>query len=286
MLRQSVFILLAGVLCATPLLAQIDVAPEPITVTTASDRDEGDSLQGWLASDRANDLNLDGVVDGADYDMRSSVGGDDDIIVISPAPEPIAADPDDVRYDPDAWLASERATDLDDDGIIDYTDFRIWAAGLEPVIAPEPIRLPSAADEYVRWEYAADMNRDGVLDSADFDLWIQRANTPEPGIDPKEGTSLSFEDYLSIYNTDLNDDGVVDRADFQIWQTNPFLGVLPRDNDGMAYAQWLSTYALDMNGDDVIDEADYQEFQANPVVIMPTAVQSASWGAIKRGLER
>ena len=136
--------------------------------------------------------------------------------------------------------------DLNEDGQVDETDYKLWLENPFIGIAKDeiPVDDPFSYEDYLKI-YGIDLNEDGQVDETDYRLWLENPFIGIPGDETPKDDSFSYEDYLRIYGIDLNEDGRVDEADYELWQEDPF------------------------RGDSI-----------------PAAVSSQSWGAIKKAASR
>lgn len=140
------------------------------------------------------DFNLDGVVDGNDFDIwRTAIDSND----------------------PNRLVGGKRAGDANRDGIIDKSDFLIWDSTISPVY------------------HAADFNQNGIVDYYDYSAWKSNYTlggqaTHAHGDADGDGR-LTYRDFKIWEATvgphyrppaDFNDSLNVDGTDFLIWQRN------------------------------------------------------------------
>ena len=206
---------------------------------------------------------------------------------------------------PEKWLGSADAQDYNGDGQIDVADFRLWYADTHPliitpaedpegreepmVIAPgeEPLILPNEEEPLV------------IMPHEEEPLILPREEEPtdEGVIEERE----YLEKWLASGEADDYDaDGQIDETDFRLWLAEEPSVISPADegpepvimpsegdvSDGetLSYEDYLKIYGMDLNEDGQVDEADYEEWKENPFLILPTAISSQSWGAVKQSV--
>jgi len=127
-----------------------------------------------LASDEAEDLNEDGEIDEADYELLLEFvfGGPDG----PGGPGPFVPEFED-------WLASDEAEDLNEDGEIDEADYELLLefvfGGPDGPGGPGPF-VPEFED-WLASDEAEDLNEDGEIDESDYDIFVEILFVEGPG---------------------------------------------------------------------------------------------------------
>jgi hypothetical protein len=296
LLGVACFVLMAG---TSVIMTSVGQGSQVWAQTTAPP-----TYDQWKASSEAKDLNGDGVVNEADYNIflgppPPTDGGD------NPPPPPTDGDNPPAPPTFDQWKTSPEAKDLNGDGVVNEADYNIFLGpppptdggdnppppptdGDNPPPPPadgdNPPPGPPTFDQWKSSPEAKDLNGDGVINEVDYSLFLGPPpsdggdNPPPPptdGDNPPPGPPTFDQWKSSPEAKDLNGDGVINEADYGI-----FLGPPPTDGgdnppppptDGdnpppmPTFDQWkTSPEARDLNGDGVIDEADYRLFFAPP----------------------
>jgi len=174
-LRSLTSIAIATIALATAAQAQdarpLDSDPAPandVVISPAPDTAETLSLEEFLAIYGTEDLNADGQVDEADYQLwlaNPFFGVPIPDAAVEPAPL-------------EAWLVSIWATDLDGDGAADEADYHEYLDRAAPEAAiGEAAGDADAASPMTEAEwldlYAVDLNQDGQVDGGDYQLWVE-----------------------------------------------------------------------------------------------------------------
>ena len=177
-----------------------------------------------MKSDRAEDLNDDGEINGADFKifmdrMREEHEGDDgpegdDEHEGDRGPGPgegRGPSPEQLARMFGRWIKSDRAEDLNDDGEINGADFKIFmdrmreehegddgpegddehegdrGPGPGEGRGPSPEQLARMFGRWIKSDRAEDLNDDGEINGADFKIFMDRMREEHEGDDGPEG---------------------------------------------------------------------------------------------------
>ena len=142
------------------------------------------TLDEWLVSDDAEDLNEDGEIDEADFVLFEEEAEDDEGEEGDGEGE---GEEDELTLD--EWLVSDDAEDLNEDGEIDEADFVLFEEeaeddeGEEGDGEGEGEEDELTLDEWLVSDDAEDLNEDGEIDEADFALFEEEEEEGEEGED-------------------------------------------------------------------------------------------------------